>query len=343
MPANTLAASAPLALEPLPTDGGVRSQDFERYQFYHLGRIQGCPPVYTYQALAWTLRDRLMSDWMNTYVRRDRPGKRRAYYLSLEFLIGRALSNHVLNLELDEASRKALQDFGQTLETVAEEEPDAGLGNGGLGRLAACFMDSCATLNLPVMGYGIHYEYGMFRQRIENGYQKEDPDHWLRDGNPWEVERSEFTCRVSVWRPHRALSRQGGHHACALGRYQRRAGDSLRHADLGLSQSRREYVAPVEVDRHRRVRSRRIQCRQLHRGGAGEEPRRAHLDGAVPQRQQRERQGTAPAPAVFPGVGQPAGCAAPVARGGQQRSVEICRAQRVPDERHPSDHRGGRD
>ena len=183
-------------LEPLPDSSAAVSKDFKRYQYYHLGRLKGCPPVYTYQSMAWTLRDRIMSDWMNSYAARDQPGKRRGYYLSLEFLIGRSLSNHVLNLGLDEASREALQGFGQTLEEVAEEETDAGLGNGGLGRLAACFMDSCATLNLPVMGYGLHYEYGMFRQRIENGYQKEDTDHWLRDGNPWEVERSEFTCRV---------------------------------------------------------------------------------------------------------------------------------------------------
>ena len=183
-------------LQPLAKDPESINRDFERYQFYHLGRFQGCPPVYTYKALAWTLRDRLMPDWMNTYARRDVPGKRRAYYLSLEFLIGRALSNHILNLDLDKAARTALQGFSHTLEDIVEEEPDAGLGNGGLGRLAACFMDSCATLNLPVMGYGIHYEYGMFRQHIENGYQKEDPDNWLRDGNPWEVERSEFTRRV---------------------------------------------------------------------------------------------------------------------------------------------------
>ncbi len=195
MPAKKPACSSPM-LKPLSSDAAAVNQDFERYQFYHLGRFLGCPPVYTYQALAWTLRDRIMTDWMNTYAARDQPGKRRAYYLSLEFLIGRALSNHVLNLGLDAAARAALQGFSQTLEAVAEEEPDAGLGNGGLGRLAACFMDSCATLNLPVMGYGIHYEYGMFRQHIENGYQKEDPDNWLRDGNPWEVERSEFTCRV---------------------------------------------------------------------------------------------------------------------------------------------------
>ena len=188
--------TAPFPLEPLSGTAEAVSQDFERYQFYHLGRLQGCPAVYTYQSLAWTLRDRIMSDWMNSYAARDLPGKRRGYYLSLEFLIGRSLANHVLNLGLEASAREALQGFGQSLEMVAEEEHDAGLGNGGLGRLAACFMDSCATLDLPVMGYGLHYEYGMFRQRIENGYQKEDTDHWLRDGNPWEVERSEYTCRV---------------------------------------------------------------------------------------------------------------------------------------------------
>ncbi|MFO7542817.1 MAG: glycogen/starch/alpha-glucan phosphorylase [Thiobacillus sp.] len=204
----------PAPLDPLPATSDALTQDFERYQYYHLGRLKSCPPVYTYQALAWTLRDRLMSDWMNTYVARDKPGERRAYYLSLEFLIGRALSNHVLNLGLDAETRDAMQRFGQTMEAVVDEEPDAGLGNGGLGRLAACFMDSCATLNLPVMGYGLHYEYGMFRQRIENGYQKEDTDHWLRDGNPWEVERPEFACRVPFGgRTEHFHDQEGLHHA----------------------------------------------------------------------------------------------------------------------------------
>ena len=195
-PSDSQRCSTSFPLESLPTSADALGHDMERYRFYHMGRLQVCPPLYSYQALAWTLRDRIMSNWMNSYAERDQPGKRRAYYLSLEFLIGRALSNHVLNLGLDSETREALQRFGHTLESLAEEEPDAGLGNGGLGRLAACFMDSCATLNLPVMGYGLHYEYGMFRQRIENGYQKEDTDHWLRDGNPWEVERPEFTCRV---------------------------------------------------------------------------------------------------------------------------------------------------
>ncbi|MFP5410454.1 MAG: glycogen/starch/alpha-glucan phosphorylase [Gammaproteobacteria bacterium] len=203
-----------VSLTPLAATAEALGRDLQRYQFYHLGRLEGCMPLYTYKALAWTLRDRLMSNWQNTYARRDQPGRRRGYYLSLEFLIGRALSNHVLNLEIDAASRAALQQLGHTLETVADEEVDAGLGNGGLGRLAACFMDSCATLDLPVMGYGIRYEYGMFQQHIEGGYQKEETDHWLRDGNPWEVERSEFTCRVQFGgRTEHFHDKQGVPHA----------------------------------------------------------------------------------------------------------------------------------
>ncbi|RMG90905.1 MAG: glycogen/starch/alpha-glucan phosphorylase [Zetaproteobacteria bacterium] len=148
---------------------------------------------YRYQALAYSIRDHLMENWKNTkdaYLEKD--GKR-AYYLSLEFLMGRALSNAALNLGLEEQARDALHMLGMSYEEKLEMEPDAGLGNGGLGRLAACFIDSCATLQLPVTGYGIRYEYGMFRQKIENGYQVEEPDHWLRNGNVWEIERPEYT------------------------------------------------------------------------------------------------------------------------------------------------------
>lgn len=185
-----------IPLQPLAADAVSVSKDFQRYLSYHLGRFQGCPPVYLYQALAYTLRDRLMVDWRRTWGDYMQAGKRRAYYMSLEFLIGRSLSNNLLNMDLEAPVKQALLDYCTTLEDVADEELDAGLGNGGLGRLAACFMDSCATLRLPVVGYGIRYEYGMFRQHIENGYQVEDPDHWLRDGNPWEVERAEYTQRV---------------------------------------------------------------------------------------------------------------------------------------------------
>jgi starch phosphorylase len=113
--------------------------------------------------------------------------------------MGRALSNAVTNLDLEEPVRLALHNYGCSLEQVEQEELDAGLGNGGLGRLAACFLDSCACLSLPVTGYGIRYEYGMFHQKIDNGYQVECPDHWLRDGNPWEIESPENTVRIKFF------------------------------------------------------------------------------------------------------------------------------------------------
>jgi starch phosphorylase len=149
-------------------------------------------PFYLYEALALTVRDRVMAQWSETWKRHQQPGTRRAYYMSLEFLIGRALGNHLLNLDIENETREAMNAFSVALEDLIDEEPDAGLGNGGLGRLAACFMDSCAALQLPVIGYGIRYEYGMFLQHITNGFQVEEPDHWLRDGNPWEVSRPEF-------------------------------------------------------------------------------------------------------------------------------------------------------
>ena len=151
---------------------------------------------YKYQALAFTIRDRLMESWKNTKDAYEEQNGKRAYYLSLEFLMGRAMGNAVLNLGLDEQTRDALHALGLELEEIVTEEKDKGLGNGGLGRLAACFVDSCATLQLPVTGYGIRYEYGMFRQLIIDGYQIEEPDHWLRNGNIWEIERPEYTQKV---------------------------------------------------------------------------------------------------------------------------------------------------
>ncbi|MDX8403015.1 MAG: glycogen/starch/alpha-glucan phosphorylase [Mariprofundaceae bacterium] len=151
---------------------------------------------YKYQALAYTIRDHLMEGWQATKQANHEKGGKRAYYLSLEFLMGRALGNAILNLGLDEQTTGALNALGLDFEEMIDEEHDAGLGNGGLGRLAACFVDSCATLKLPVTGYGIRYEYGMFRQCIIDGHQAEEPDHWLRDGNIWEIERPEYTQRI---------------------------------------------------------------------------------------------------------------------------------------------------
>jgi starch phosphorylase len=179
-------------LEPLPADSQSLSRGFHRYLRNHLGHFMGFVPFYLYEAMALTVRDRIMSKWHHTWKLHNKPNTRKAYYMSLEFLIGRALGNHLLNLDIEKETAEALMNYSVELEDVINVEPDAGLGNGGLGRLAACFMDSCATLELPVVGYGLRYEYGMFHQLIDHGFQVEEPDHWLRDGNPWEVARPEF-------------------------------------------------------------------------------------------------------------------------------------------------------
>ncbi len=188
-------ANVPPPPKPAP-DSESLALDFQRYLSNHLGRSLGCVPYYLYEAISFTIRDRVMVEWQETMRQREIPGRKKAYYLSLEFLMGRSLGNHILNLGLERESEKAMNKFALEMEEITSAEIDAGLGNGGLGRLAACFMDSCATLKLPVVGYGIRYEYGMFRQEIDNGYQIEKPDHWLRDGNPWEIERPEFTQQI---------------------------------------------------------------------------------------------------------------------------------------------------
>jgi len=142
-----------------------------------------------YDALAYAVRDRLVERWFRTQNAYYVADVKRIYYLSLEFLMGRALMNNILNLGALPAYRAAVQSLGFDLDALQEQEPDAGLGNGGLGRLAACFLDSAATLGLPFYGYGIRYDYGIFQQRILDGHQVEAPDYWLRLGNPWEIAR----------------------------------------------------------------------------------------------------------------------------------------------------------
>jgi starch phosphorylase len=184
-------------LPPPAMDKQAIDDDFLRYYNRTLGRDkQHCTSHYLYEALAYTVRDRLMERWKETRFAYEEKDARRTCYLSLEYLMGRALSNAMLNLGVTSAVTRVLYDYGIELEEVESAEHDAGLGNGGLGRLAACFLDSCATLQLPVLGYGLRYEYGMFRQELVNGYQIEEPDHWLRDGNPWELERPEYTQRI---------------------------------------------------------------------------------------------------------------------------------------------------
>ena len=162
-----------------------------------------------FAATALALRDRIVDAGRKGQV--DRVPDKRVYYLSLEFLIGRLLSDAMNNLGLVEATKSALRDLGVDLAEVEGAEPDAALGNGGLGRLAACFMESMASLSIPAMGYGIRYDHGIFRQSLEDGWQRETPETWLEEGNPWEFPRPEATYTIGFG-GHVTLSSQGDHH-----------------------------------------------------------------------------------------------------------------------------------
>jgi starch phosphorylase len=168
--------------------------DLKKQIYHHLLIFQGRDPALVgdrdvYKALAYTLRDILIENWIKTQRSYYQKKKKRVYYLSLEFLIGRTLGNALINLGLYDEVAEALESLGYNLDAIRQMEEDAALGNGGLGRLAACFMDSMATLGLPAYGYGIRYEFGIFYQKLFNGYQVESPDDWLRYGTPWEFQR----------------------------------------------------------------------------------------------------------------------------------------------------------
>ncbi|MFH1760561.1 MAG: glycogen/starch/alpha-glucan phosphorylase [bacterium] len=152
-----------------------------------------------FTALAMAVRDRVVERWINTQQTYYARNSKRLYYLSLEFLIGRTLGNSLYNLGIFDICRQMLEDLGYDLEELREQETDSGLGNGGLGRLAACFMDSLSTLQLPAYGYGIRYEYGLFQQKIINGFQVEEPDHWLSLGNPWEFPRPQKLFKIRFY------------------------------------------------------------------------------------------------------------------------------------------------
>jgi glycogen phosphorylase len=151
-----------------------------------------------YEAVAHSVRDVLSQRWVRTESTYQRENPKRVYYLSMEFLIGRSLSNNIINLLLDPILQDTVRQKNIDWLRVVEEEPDAGLGNGGLGRLAACFLDSMAAMQLPAMGYGLRYEYGIFKQSIEDGWQVEKPDNWLRRADPWEVARPQETVEIKL-------------------------------------------------------------------------------------------------------------------------------------------------
>jgi len=155
----------------------------------HLLNPPSAEPRQKFEATSRFIRDLVAHRWAKTRSAREQTKPKRIHYLSMEFLLGRTLRNNMMNLAAEPIVRRAMEQEGWSLEQLIEEEPDAGLGNGGLGRLAACFIDSLATLQYPAIGYGLRYEYGIFRQTIRDGWQQEQPDNWLRNTDPWEVVR----------------------------------------------------------------------------------------------------------------------------------------------------------
>ena len=158
--------------------------------------VEEATPEQMFQAISFAIKDIIVDDWMETHREFEKKDAKRVYYLSMEFLMGRALGNIIINLKADKDVREVLDEFGFDLDAIEDQEPDAALGNGGLGRLAACFLESLSTLGYPAYGCGVRYKYGMFKQKIENGFQLEAPDDWLKNGNPFEMKRAEYSVEV---------------------------------------------------------------------------------------------------------------------------------------------------
>jgi len=158
--------------------------------------IDEATPQQIFQAVSYAIKDVIIDDWIATQKQFDETGAKKVYYLSMEFLMGRALGNNIINLGAKKAVKEALEELGFDLNAIEDQEPDPALGNGGLGRLAACFLDSLATLGYPAYGCGIRYHYGMFKQKIQDGYQVEVPDEWLKNGYPFELRRPEYAIEV---------------------------------------------------------------------------------------------------------------------------------------------------
>ena len=182
------------------------SQNFSKEEF-KANVISNCKSLYrknieeankqeVFQAVSYAVKDIIIDKWIATHKKYEEEDPKMVYYMSMEFLMGRALGNNMINLCAYDEIKEALEELGLDINVIEDQEPDAALGNGGLGRLAACFMDSLATLEYPAYGCGIRYKYGMFKQEIRDGYQVEVPDNWLKDGNPFEIKRSEYRYEV---------------------------------------------------------------------------------------------------------------------------------------------------
>jgi starch phosphorylase len=197
-------------------------EEFKRIVTYNVKNlfrrnIEDATRQQIYQAVALAVKDMIIDAWIETHKTYEKEDVKTLYYMSMEFLMGRALGNNIINLMAQKEIKEALDEMGLDLTSIEDEEPDAALGNGGLGRLAACFLDSLASLGYPAYGCGIRYRYGMFKQKIENGYQVEVPDEWLKNGNPFEVRRPEYATEVRFGGYVRAVWDGSKSHFCHEG------------------------------------------------------------------------------------------------------------------------------
>jgi starch phosphorylase len=192
-------------------DKDALKRDFLDNLLYTQGKFPALSTLHDYyMALAYTVRDRMLQRWISTAETYTRLGSRTVCYFSAEFLLGPHLGNNLINLGIDQQVRQAMRDLGLSYEELLAQEEEPGLGNGGLGRLAACYLDSLATLEIPALGYGIRYEFGIFNQDIVDGQQVELTDKWLRFGNPWELPRPEWAVEVKLGgHTHRYVDDQG--------------------------------------------------------------------------------------------------------------------------------------
>ncbi len=283
---------------PIAFSGTPNASYERRLVLDHLVRPEQSDQRQRFEAVAWALRDLLSQRWLKTDATYERANPKQVYYLSMEFLIGRSLANNILNLRVEPVVREAMEreklDWAQLVET----EPDAGLGNGGLGRLAACFLDSMATLQLPAIGYGLRYEYGIFRQEIAGGRQVEHPDHWLRRPDPWEVMRPREA--VEVWLELR-LPVEGREARSFPGRTDGLDRHALRPAGRRLRRPDRQHAAALGRGDTPRLQFPGVQPRRLLRRRPREGRGRVAHAGPLPRRLDAARQRLAVRAGVFPG------------------------------------------
>ena len=267
---------------------------------YSIGRpAVALTPEHYYRALSLAVRDRMQDNWMATTQNWLDLADKVTCYLSAEFLMGPQLGNNLLNLGIEDAARAALAELGQDLDEILACEEEPGLGNGGLGRLAACYLDSLATLERPSIGYGIRYEFGIFEQEIRDGWQVEKTDNWLIDGNPWEIDKPDVNYLVN-WGGHTEhYVDDAGHDRVRWVPERVLKGVAYDTPIQGYGVQHVQHADAVERPGGRVVRVGGLQHRRLLQGRRGGGHLRDRHQGALPQRRARGGQAAAAAAAVL--------------------------------------------